>query len=482
MRVPARLYHWPYGAGDARKRHQTQHRNRAPHSVSVYQNTTLNYASGNPAANSIPGSLQIDSGTFNMGTANSPLTVGGSVAIFGTLTLSSVPGGDLRVLGTYWQNDGGTFNSNGRTVTLESTSISQSIIGTVGTTFADLTINNSSAGGVSLGNSQTVNGTLTLTRGRVSLGAYNLTITSDNAIAGGPFDATKMIDADGAGALCKRYTAIGSFQFPVGDRPNPIGVPDYSPVTLNFTSGSFAGNAQACVRVTDAKQPNNPSTTNYLTRYWTVTQSGISSFSADTTFTYVNADIVGTESSIYTGKWNGTTWSVLSPANTADNTIGGTVNSFSDFTGGDAVTLADFGAVQQGDAVLLTWETNSELNNRGFNLYRGTSAAGWDRQLNEVLIPSQSQGNPGGFVYTWEDRGELAPGTAYFYWVEDVDINGTATRHGPVSVDYTVPTAVQVSGIQASPAVGSTVPLAGAMLALLLPLAAGLVAARRRRA
>ena len=115
-----------------------------------------------------------------------------------------------------------------------------------------------------------------------------------------------------------------------------------------------------------------------------------------------------------------------------------------------AVTLAEFSAVQQGDAVLLTWETNSELNNRGFNLYRGTSDAGWDRQLNSTLIPSQSQGNPGGFIYTWEDRTDLVPGTTYFYWVEDVDIYGVATMHGPVSVDYTVPTAVTLSGIQAS--------------------------------
>ena len=234
------------------------------------------------------------------------------------------------------------------------------------------------------------------------------------------------------------------------------------------------------MRVTDAKQPNNPSTTNFLTRYWTVTQSGISSFSADTTFTYVDADIVGTESSIYTGKWNGTTWSVLSPANTANNTIGGTVNSFSDFTGGDAgplaVTLADFGAVQQGDAVLLTWETNSELNNRGFNLYRGTSAAAPDRQLNETLIPSQSQGNPGGFVYTWEDRADLVPGTTYFYWVEDVDINGAATMHGPVSVDYTGPTAVTLSDMEASTAAGSSaMPLAGTLLVLV-----ALLAVRRR--
>ena len=101
--------------------------------------------------------------------------------------------------------------------------------------------------------------------------------------------------------------------------------------------------------------------------------------------------------------------------------------------------------------------------------------------MNETLIPSQSQGNPGGFVYTWEDRAGLAPGTTYFYWVEDVDIYGVATMHGPVSVDYTVPTAVTLSGIQASPAAGPALPLAGALLALLAPLA-GALAVRRRRA
>ena len=113
------------------------------------------------------------------------------------------------------------------------------------------------------------------------------------------------------------------------------------------------------------------------------------------------------------------------------------------------VNLAGFSAVQQDDAVLLTWETASELENRGFNLYRGTSDAGPDRQLNETLIPSQSQGNPGGFIYTWEDRADLVPGTAYYYWVEDVNIYGVATMHGPVSVDYMVPTAVTLSGLQA---------------------------------
>ena len=84
------------------------------------------------------------------------------------------------------------------------------------------------------------------------------------------------------------------------------------------------------------------------------------------------------------------------------------VNSYGGASGGEvedgaspsplAVTLADFGAVQQGDAVVVTWETTTELENQGFNLYRGASPAGPDRQINETLIPSQAPGSSGEFV------------------------------------------------------------------------------------
>jgi hypothetical protein len=143
-----------------------------------------------------------------------------------------------------------------------------------------------------------------------------------------------------------------------------------------------------------------------------------------------------------------------------------------------AVTLASFDAAQQGDAVLVTWETASELDNRGFNLYRGTTPDGWDRRLNDFLIPSQSQGSPSGFEYTWEDRDELVNGQTYWYWLEDVDIYGATTRHGPVSATVQTPTAVTLASISASPAA------AGAALPwLLLAAGAGLAmgASRLRR-
>lgn len=129
----------------------------------------------------------------------------------------------------------------------------------------------------------------------------------------------------------------------------------------------------------------------------------------------------------------------------------GVVGACTSAVGPLAVTLASFEAQQAGDHVLLSWETVSELNNAGFNLHRGASPAGPDRQLNEALIPSQAPGSSGGFSYVWEDAAELVAGQSYFYWLDDVDLAGAVTRHGPVSVDFGAPTAVTLDGVSASP-------------------------------
>ena len=148
-----------------------------------------------------------------------------------------------------------------------------------------------------------------------------------------------------------------------------------------------------------------------------------------------------------------------------------------------AVMLADMRAEQVNDFLRITWETVSELDNSGFNLYRGVSPAGWDTQINAALIPSQSPGSPSGFVYTWNDRQDLVPGTDYYYWLEDVDISGATSTHGPVSATYNAPTAVTLSKMEASPVSGTAaLPVAAALLALLLPLAGVLSMQRRERA
>ena len=148
-----------------------------------------------------------------------------------------------------------------------------------------------------------------------------------------------------------------------------------------------------------------------------------------------------------------------------------------------AVTLAEFSAAENGDHIQVLWETATEIDNRGFNLFRGTSPAGQDRQLNAALIPSQSQGYPGGFLYTWDDYADLVPGTTYYYWLQAVDIYGGTSMHGPVSADFIIPTAVTLAELETA-SDGSTAwpwwPVAMALLAA--SLAAGLVVWRRHTA
>lgn len=106
-----------------------------------------------------------------------------------------------------------------------------------------------------------------------------------------------------------------------------------------------------------------------------------------------------------------------------------------------AVTLNDFRATPQSDSVLVEWETASESNNLGFNLYRSTSAEEVGERLNGELIPSQAPGGGGANYEFVDSTGE--GGTTYFYRLESVDLNGTITMHGPVSADYpSQPTAV----------------------------------------
>ena len=97
------------------------------------------------------------------------------------------------------------------------------------------------------------------------------------------------------------------------------------------------------------------------------------------------------------------------------------------------VDLVSFSAHPEGSAIQVDWETATERDNLGFNLYRATSPDGERTKLNAALIPSFSPGGNLGGTYAYTDIFDLQPGTVYYYWLEDMDMSGKLTLHGPIS-------------------------------------------------
>ncbi len=163
--------------------------------------------------------------------------------------------------------------------------------------------------------------------------------------------------------------------------------------------------------------------------------------------------------------YNGTNWQAvkgsggLDPAkNTADNqngtTSGGTFTLAFDATSTPQITqltgtvfttstvatptAVDFDSAtvtQVGNSALIEWKTGMEINNLGFNVYRESN--GQRIQINPSLIAGCAllfgldADLRSGFTYAWSD--DTADASAG-YWIEDIDLNGTSTWHGPFGI------------------------------------------------
>ena len=107
-----------------------------------------------------------------------------------------------------------------------------------------------------------------------------------------------------------------------------------------------------------------------------------------------------------------------------------------------AVELIAFSARPTADVVLLEWETATELDTLGFNLYRAESPDAPKRRLNNHLIQAQSLGDVLGATYTFVDK-TANPAATYIYWLEDVSFQGIATLQEPVVIGATLQSPAQ---------------------------------------
>jgi hypothetical protein len=368
-----------------------------PYHVRLTNNTVLN-AAGAAAVNAAvsfatAGNLTIDAGAslamnFSGNNMTVPLTVAGNIDFTGSLIASGSTGGDIALAGN-WINNGVAsinFSPNNRVVTFNGT-LAQSITGTNSTInpFANLTINNPNGVSLSTLNAVVQNG-LTLLNGKFNLNNLMLTLGSNannGTLIGG--SATAYIISGSSSAKFVRYTTTNAttYNFPVGDLSN------YTPMSVQFFSSPMAPNTQLEVSVTPASHPNLGTSTNYLSRYWSVEPVNLPNPLTDyaVTYEYANADVVGVEANLKPFKYSTVGWIAAQGSgatfemgtgsvNPGTNTITWTgLNNFSDFTGNGngsplPISLINFDAQVVLDQVEVVWTTATEINNDYFTIER----------------------------------------------------------------------------------------------------------------
>jgi len=102
------------------------------------------------------------------------------------------------------------------------------------------------------------------------------------------------------------------------------------------------------------------------------------------------------------------------------------------------VQLSSFTSIYSNGCPMLNWSTQSELNNLGWNIYRGESGSAFMDNtticLNDLgLIPGAGTTSQPTY-YQYIDEQEVIVGQTYWYWLETVESSGTTDTYGPVTL------------------------------------------------
>ena len=164
-----------------------------------------------------------NTGVLHIGNGTDTVSISGNFANFSTSTLTNH--GKLFLKGNFTNEQISTAAGTGELI-LHGTG-AQIITTTSTSPFYKLTINKPS-GLATLGSAVTVNNTLTLIAGKLSLDNYHMSIGNSAAINGG--GTNTYLIATGAGELKQQIAASGSKVFPVGTSG------EYTPVTISLAA------------------------------------------------------------------------------------------------------------------------------------------------------------------------------------------------------------------------------------------------------
>ncbi|MCX7834675.1 MAG: lamin tail domain-containing protein [bacterium] len=247
--------------------------------------------------------------------------------------------------------------------------------------------------------------------------------------------------------------------------PNDPFTANQPPVVISFPaqSGSNSNPTSVTVSYSNTRPPLTSEldlpTSNTIQRFWSIEATGGNFQNATLTLNFTASDLpsgipdpVTANPPIMAGYTtnNGATWHQLPLTNIVNNgsyysaTITG-LSHFSDWglgNGGELpVELSSFHAVAGIDYVNLYWQTESEVNNKEFRIYRSLT----HNELGELIAIVSGQGNSiTAHQYRYVDR-NVQGGVTYYYRLMDVSFDGSTTLHPqivtatpltPVTVPY----------------------------------------------
>jgi len=281
-------------------------------------------------------------------------------------------------------------------------------------------------------------------------------------------------DGGTIGSIKRFVNSNTSYVFPMGDATN------YTPMTFTLNSNAGLSSAYITTYTKAAVIPGfvvaNFNT--YISRHWSVTQSGMTTPNYDISYSYVDGDLTGIEANLIPIKISSGTWykpSINSSTGLAPNITNGTaegtgsintgsntltwagLTTFSlDGAGGDEaqalpIHLLYFNAKPEGRKVRLDWATASEQNNDYFTVERSQTGADFTKVFTQ----------PGAGISTttlyYFGYDKLPYSGVSYYRLKQTDFDGQSTYSNIESVNMRNEESPIEMTIYPNPAVDKTI-------------------------
>ncbi len=359
---------------------------------------------------------------------------------------------NLTITGSFINN--GNFSAQTGTVIFNGLS-AQTITGTTDPNFYNFTLDN--VFGASIALNATVQSVFTFSTGKFNTQGYTLTIGTNgtNGSVSGYTSAKYFIAYKNGleiGSIKQFINSKSSvananvYVYPIGDFTN------FTPFTITINTASTLAAGAYFTLYTNASTISglNSSVTNYLTRYWSGSDSGITTPNYDISYSYSVGDVVlGDETNLMPIKKSASTWykptgSLFTTGIAVGNggfdigtkTLTWTgLTTFSDYgaVGSEAVLLPieliSFEGKKQGTNNMLIWSTQSEINNDYFTIEKTI-----DGENFEVVGTQNGSGNSNSVLnYDLVDI-NVKNGINYYRLIQ-TDIDGKKKTSNLISID-----------------------------------------------